>query len=55
MKSSIIKATTRGRMTIPVSIRKHIGIKAGTKFKVYEDKNYSRIVLEIINKGYPNK
>jgi AbrB family looped-hinge helix DNA binding protein len=55
MKSSIIKSTTRGRITIPVSIRKQIGIKAGTKFEVYEDKNYPRIVLEMINKGYPNK
>jgi AbrB family looped-hinge helix DNA binding protein len=55
MKDLRIKATTRGRITIPVSIRKKLGIKAGTKFKVYRDKNYARIIVELLNKGNHNK
>lgn len=50
MKDLRIKATTGGRITIPVSIRKKLGIKAGTRFKVYEDKNYPRIIVEQVKK-----
>lgn len=50
MKSSIIKATTRGRITIPTAIRKKLGIKAGTKFKVYEEKKLQMIIVEQVKK-----
>ncbi|MDI6803349.1 MAG: AbrB/MazE/SpoVT family DNA-binding domain-containing protein [Bacteroidota bacterium] len=55
MKNSIIKATTGGRITIPVSIRKKLGIKAGSKFNVYEDEKLQRIILSPSIRGRVKK
>jgi AbrB family looped-hinge helix DNA binding protein len=52
MKDLRVKVTTRGRITIPVSIRKKLGIKAGSKFNIYENKHYPRIILKTLNEGY---
>lgn len=54
MKDSIIKATTRGRITIPVAIRKKLGIKGRSKFTVYEDEKLQRIILTPLTRDSVN-
>lgn len=45
MKSSIIKATTRGRITIPIAIRTKLGIKGGTRIKFLINEKDNKIIL----------
>jgi AbrB family looped-hinge helix DNA binding protein len=50
MKGSIIKATTHGRITIPIAVRKKLGIKSGTRFNVFWDSKLYKIILTPLGK-----
>lgn len=47
-----IRATTTGRITIPISIRRKLGIKGGTHIHVKADENARRIILTPITREY---
>jgi len=46
------KMTTRGRMTIPVEIRKKYGIKGGTRIRFIPDEEHRRIFLIPMTRKY---
>ncbi len=43
---------TRGRITIPISIRRKLGIKGGTHIHAEVDENARRIILTPITREY---
>ncbi len=45
MNETYIKATTRGRITIPIEIRKKLGIKGGNKLHVIADEKHNKIAF----------
>jgi AbrB family looped-hinge helix DNA binding protein len=45
MKDLRVKVTTGGRITIPVSIRKKLGIKGGTRIKFLINEKDNKIIL----------
>jgi len=45
-------ATTKGQIVIPSSVRKKLGIKAGTRIQVELDEDNERIILKPITRGY---
>ncbi|MBA4311787.1 MAG: hypothetical protein C0417_04060 [Chlorobiaceae bacterium] len=46
------KMTTRGRITIPLQIRKKYGIKGGTRVKFIPDEGHRRIFLVPMTRKY---
>jgi AbrB family looped-hinge helix DNA binding protein len=56
VKDSIIKVTTRGRITIPIAVREKLGIKGGTRFNVFCDSKLYKLILTPLAKLYiPSK
>jgi AbrB family looped-hinge helix DNA binding protein len=47
-----IQLRTRGRITIPISIRRGLGIKKGTHVRFEVDENARRILLTPITREY---
>jgi len=47
-----ITLTTRGRITIPVEIRKKYGIKGGTRIRFIQDEEHRRIFLIPMTRKY---
>ena len=45
-------ATTKGQVVIPSSIRRKLGIKAGTRFSVEVDEENTQIILKPITREY---
>jgi len=45
-------ATTKGQVVIPSSVRKKLGIKAGTRIQVEVDEASSKIILTPITREY---
>lgn len=45
-------ATTKGQVVIPSSVRRRLGIKAGTRIQVELDEANARIILKPITREY---
>lgn len=45
-------ATTKGQVVIPSSVRKRLGIRAGTRIQVEVDEDNSQIILTPITREY---
>ncbi|MFZ1700019.1 MAG: AbrB/MazE/SpoVT family DNA-binding domain-containing protein [Pyrinomonadaceae bacterium] len=45
-------ATTKGQVVIPSSVRRKLGIEAGTRFRVELDEENAQIILKPITREY---
>jgi AbrB family looped-hinge helix DNA binding protein len=50
-----IRATAKGRITIPCLLRRAFGIKAGTRIEIAIDEGEQKIILTPITRKYVHK
>ena len=54
VKQSFVTVSSRGEIVIPASLRRKLGIRAGTKVKFLEDQ-FGRTVLQPITEDYVDR